>query len=68
MWLLILIEYLYLNGIQFGVAPRTKYQKNICLEEIELHGLNMITIISITLTGNTQLHPGRLFTLNNTYS
>jgi hypothetical protein len=50
MWLLFLIEYLYSNGIQFGVAPRTKYQKNICLEEIELCGQNLIIVISIIVT------------------
>ena len=46
MWLLILIEYLYLNGINFGVAPRTNTKKYISLKEIGLRAQNMITIIS----------------------
>ena len=45
-WFFILIKYLYLKNVWFGVTPRmdeTKY--NVCLQEIGLRVQNVITIL-----------------------
>ena len=45
-------RHLYLSGKSSGVAPRTKYQRHICLKQIGLCVQNKITILDSIININ----------------